>query len=71
MKIGCELTEKSAKFIHHGWCESDYSKNLMTRVDVRIIFFQFQPDDNFERNVCNEHFVKIILYFKNKKLINN
>ena len=25
MKIGWELTEKSAKFIHHGWCESDYN----------------------------------------------
>ena len=24
MKIGWELTEKSAKIIHHGWCESDY-----------------------------------------------
>ena len=26
MKIDWELTEKSAKFIHHGECESSYSR---------------------------------------------
>ena len=27
MKIGGELTEKSAKIIHHGYCESDYKRD--------------------------------------------
>ena len=53
MKIGWELTEKSAKFIHHGYCESDYTRrqtNLycMLFADISVnsqpIFMKFCKD---------------------------
>ena len=34
MKISWELTEKSAKFIHHGQCDSDYSHDNDNDNDV-------------------------------------
>ena len=46
MKIGYELTEKSAKTIHHGECESGYNVISMSAISGNVMLSVLTVSDS-------------------------